>query len=166
MNERTYIKRIASPAGLLTIACTDQAIIGLWFNDARYALRGLPEDAKEQPHPLLDELERWVNAYFSGAVTECALPLVPQGTAFQQAVWSQLQKIPYGTTTNYGVLAKALSAVLGHTVSARAVGGAVGKNPISIVIPCHRVIGADGSLTGFAAGLQKKRFLLELEGSL
>ncbi|MCQ2287460.1 MAG: methylated-DNA--[protein]-cysteine S-methyltransferase, partial [Bacteroidales bacterium] len=105
------------------------------------------------------------DAYFSDE-NPCVkdLPLAPQGTAFRQSVWKALCEIPYGTTITYGDLAQRLSSASGRYVSPRAVGNAVGRNPISIIIPCHRVVGADGSLTGYAGGLERKRFLLRLEG--
>ena len=112
----------------------------------------------------LAEAVRWLDAYFSGREPDFLPPLHPHGTAFQRAVWDILRSIPYGQTMTYGEIARRLAAQQGLShMSAQAVGGAVGHNPVSILIPCHRVVGADGSLTGYAGGVDKKRFLLELE---
>ena len=107
---------------------------------------------------------QWLGAYFSGSTLPALPPLAPQGSTFRQAVWKHLLKIPYGQVTTYGTLARTLRDQ-GIPAAPQAVGGAVGHNPISILIPCHRVVGADGSLTGYAGGVDKKRFLLELEGA-
>ena len=107
---------------------------------------------------------RWLDLYFAGKEPHFMPALSPDGTAFQQAVWEILRTIPYGETTTYGAIAKRLEKNTGKRMSAQAVGGAVGRNPISILIPCHRVIGADGGLTGYAGGLDKKEYLLGLEG--
>ena len=112
----------------------------------------------------LTELDFAEDVYFAGRDPGALPPLAPHGTAFQQAVWKVLRGIPYGTTTTYGRIAAHIAAARGGRMSAQAVGGAVGRNPISILIPCHRVIGTDGSLTGYAGGLDKKEALLRLEG--
>ena len=140
----------ASPLGGILLAADELGLTGLWFTDAKYFGAGLPASAAEADTPIL---------------TEAALPpLHPSGSPFRRAVWDILLTIPYGETTTYGAIAQQLAAQRGLAhLSAQAVGGAVGHNPISILIPCHRVIGADGSLTGYAGGMEKKRALLELE---
>ena len=114
--------------------------------------------------PVFGEAVKWLDLYFAGKEPDFMPALSPSGTTFQQAVWEILRTIPYGATTSYGTIAKCLEKRAGKRMSAQAVGGAVGRNPISILIPCHRVIGANGSLTGYAGGLDKKEYLLELEG--
>ena len=110
-------------------------------------------------------MRRWLDVYFSGRKPDFTPPTAPAGTAFQQSVWEILRTIPYGETTTYGAIARRIEQNTGCRMSAQAVGGAVGRNPISILIPCHRVIGADGSLTGYAGGLDKKERLLQWEGA-
>ena len=144
---------IASPVGRLRIAADNTGICGV--NRTEEALCS-PEE------PLLEDCARQLAEYFSGARRVFDLPLHPVGTAFRIKVWSELQQIPYGQTTTYGELARRV----GNARGARAVGGANHHNPISIIIPCHRVIGADGSLTGYGGGLDMKEALLRLEGSL
>ena len=117
---------------------------------------------EEADHPLLDPLATQLDEYFAGARRDFDLPLAPEGTDFQRTVWHALARIPYGDTTSYAQLAD----TIGHPSAVRAVGAANGRNPIPIVQPCHRVIGADGALTGFGGGLPTKRFLLELEGAM
>ena len=133
------------------------------------ALTGLgfgPADGEPAPGlPLFAETAQWLDLYFGGSVPDFTPPLSPQGTSFRRKVWEILLGIPYGKTMTYGEIAAEIARAEGLSrMSAQAVGGAVGHNPIAIIIPCHRVIGADGSLTGYASGLDKKRFLLTLEG--
>ena len=152
-----------SPVGMLTLASDGQAITGLWLQGQKYFASTLPDDAPLQDDlPVFKAAEAWLDAYFGGEVLPPLPALAPTGSDFRKAVWELLQEIPYGSTTTYGALAEQLN-LRGHTTSARAIGGAVGHNPISIFIPCHRVLGADGSLTGYAGGVEAKRFLLELE---
>lgn len=144
-----------SPVGPLTLAADDGALIGLWMAEHR---RGeLP--IGEQDDAGFTETGRQLAEYFAGTRTEFDLPLAPLGGVFEQRVWHLLLEIPYGQTRSYGQLARAL----GNPDLAQAVGSANGRNPISIVVPCHRVVGADGALTGYAGGLPTKRFLLDLE---
>ena len=153
--------RFDSPVGMLTVAAEGGAITALVLDGQKYAERHLAGIGAERETPPLLAARQWLDAYFAGENPDVtALTLAPKGTAFQQAVWQALLRIPYGGTTTYG----ALAAVLGS--SPRAVGGAVGRNPISILIPCHRVLAADGGLAGYAGGLEAKRTLLRLEGSL
>ena len=139
-----------SPVGKLLLRSNGEALTGLWIG--REAEASLEED------PVLMKTKQWLDAYFRGERPTMEIPVAMEGTAFQRVVWNLLLKIPYGKTCTYGDLAKKLGCK-----SAQAVGGAVGKNPISILIPCHRVVGVDGSLTGYAGGVDKKEFLLDLE---
>ena len=141
-----------SPIGSLTIRAENGALTGVWMEDD-----DLPEHIDDTPP--LDEARRQLDAYFAGELREFDLPLAPAGSEFQLGVWSELAKIPYGETISYGELAKRV----GDPTKARAVGAANGRNPLPVIVPCHRVIGADGSLTGFGGGLDRKRRLLELE---
>jgi len=142
----------------LTLASDGESLIGLWLEGQKYFAAGLEPDAQNTfSLPVFRETAAWLERYFSGQRPPDLPPLALQGSKFRQAVWKKLLEIPYGQTRSYGELAEALSS------SPRAVGGAVGHNPISILIPCHRVVGAHGSLTGYAGGVERKQFLLELE---
>ena len=151
-----------TPLGKIQAAACDKGLRGLWFIGQKY----FPQDAgtwqNEPGHPVFSSLQAWLEAYFAGKKPELTIPLAPQGSEFRQAVWKLICQIPYGKTSTYGALAAQLAAS-GKRASAQAVGGAVGHNPISLIIPCHRVMGSDGSLTGYAGGIEKKRALLELE---
>ncbi|HSV41501.1 MAG TPA: methylated-DNA--[protein]-cysteine S-methyltransferase [Nocardioidaceae bacterium] len=152
-----------SPVGPLRIVARDGAIIAIDFVDAPDApaqRTGRPSGERADDEPLLKEAVRQLEAYFARDLKEFDLPLAPDGTPFQQSVWEQLQTIGYGESTSYGVIAGRLGKT-GH--GARAVGLANGRNPIPIVIPCHRVVGADGSLTGYGGGIERKQILLDLE---
>jgi methylated-DNA-[protein]-cysteine S-methyltransferase len=151
--------QIPSPLGLLTLVASDETLVAiLWENDDPARVRLAP--ALPNPrHPILRETERQLAEYFAGQRTTFDLPLAPAGTPFQQRIWAALQKIPYGQTRSYTHLAIAA----GSPKASRAAGAANGRNPISIIIPCHRAIGADGTLTGFAGGLPAKAKLLEIE---
>jgi methylated-DNA-[protein]-cysteine S-methyltransferase len=154
--------RYASPLGPMLLAATARGLAGVWFVGQRHGpdARGWREDPE---HPVLREAVAQLEAYFAGTRTAFALPLdLGAGTPFQQDVWAALQAIPRGGTTSYAALARAL----GRPQAARAVGAAVGRNPVSIVVPCHRVLGTGGSLTGYAGGLERKSALLRLEGAL
>ena len=159
----TYTTYYSSPLGKMILVSNGAALTELDF-----AEDGLPASAvhTQKDLPVFGEVCRWLDVYFAGRDPGALPPLAPHGTAFQQAVWNILRGIPYGTTTTYGGIAARIAAARGGRMSAQAVGGAVGRNPISILIPCHRVIGADGSLTGYAGGLDKKEYLLELEGAI
>lgn len=155
-----FMQRYASPLGGLLLAADEQGLIGLWFDGARHFAANLPEAREEKRTPILDETARWLDDYFSGGQPDFTPPLHLIGSAFRLRVWARLLEIPYGQTTTYGALAKRLNA---GRMSAQAVGGAVGHNPISIIVPCHRVVGANGSLTGYAGGLERKIKLLGIE---
>ena len=147
------------------MASDGTALTGLWFDGQKYFAEGIEPDAEEKKLPVFDETVRWLDIYFSDRRPDFTPPLNLEGTAFRKEVWQLLLQIPYGETTTYGELAAQLAAHRGlKQMSAQAVGGAVGHNPISIIVPCHRVVGTGGSLTGYAGGLAKKLALLKLEG--
>ena len=147
-----------SPLGEILLAGDEEAVTGLWFTDAKYAGLGLPPDTPVGKTAAILKAEEWLDIYFSGKEPDFLPALRPAGSPFRQRVFRLLRQIPRGRTVTYGELARLLSCA-----SAQAVGGAVGHNPISILIPCHRVVGADGSLTGYAGGLARKQWLLNLE---
>ena len=157
-----YTAHYASPLGGMTLTSDGMALTGLYFDGER----DFPDlsAAHKKDLPVFGEVMRWLDLYFAGKEPDFMPTLNPTGTSFQMSVWAILRAIPFGETTTYGAIAKQLEKDTGRRMSAQAVGGAVGRNPISIIIPCHRVIGADGSLTGYAGGLDKKEYLLELEG--
>lgn len=156
-----------SPVGPLMLASDGTSLTGLWMEGQKYFGSAIREELVQRDDlPVFAMARTWLERYFSKERPDPSeLPLAPQGGEFRQAVWELLCQIPYGELTTYGHLAKEMAARLGRaSMSAQAVGGAVGHNPISIIIPCHRVVGSDGSLTGYAGGLEKKRYLLSLEG--
>ena len=156
-----------SPLGPITLACGEAGLCGLWFEGQAHFGGGLGPMAEDGARPVFAAAAAWLDAYFAGdAPDPNAVPLAPEGTPFRRAVWALLREIPAGCVVTYGDLARELGRRQGRaTVSARAVGGAVAHNPLSLLIPCHRVVGAGGSLTGYAGGLERKRFLLALEGT-
>ena len=157
-----YTAHYTSPLGGITLTSDGTALTGLYFDGER----DFPDlsAGRKKDLPGFGEVIRWLDLYFAGKEPDFNPALNPTGTAFQMSVWAILQAIPYGETTTYGAIAKRLEKDTGKRMSAQAVGGAVGRNPISILIPCHRVIGVNGSLTGYAGGLDKKEYLLGLEG--
>lgn len=162
----TYRHRYDSPLGGITMTADEAGLTGLWFDGQRDAAV-LDSTQKAPDLPVFEQADQWLDSYFSGRDPGFTPPLNAQGTAFRRAVWGILMTIPYGQTTTYGEVAEVVAARLGVArMSAQAVGGAVGHNPVSLIIPCHRVIGSDGSLTGYAGGLERKRLLLKLEGSV
>jgi methylated-DNA-[protein]-cysteine S-methyltransferase len=148
---------IDSPIGELTVVAEDGALLGLYFVGRRHHPK--PDAVGERTDEGFADVRRQLAEYFDGGRTEFDLPLAPKGGEFELSVWQLLTKIPYGETRSYGDLA----TELGDRALAQAVGSANGRNPLSVIVPCHRVIGADGSLTGYAGGLDRKRYLLELE---
>ncbi len=153
---------VSSPIGRLLLLGDGHALTGLWMIDAdRHTARWDPASLSPRPEPFR-EVAAQLEAYFAGDLKEFTVPLAPSGTPFQLAVWAELTKIPYGSTVSYGDIARALGKRL---VASRAVGLANGTNPISVIVPCHRVIGSDGSLTGYGGGLERKQLLLRLEGA-
>lgn len=160
----TYIQHYASPLGGILLAANDIGLTGLWFDGQKYYADNLPAEHIERETPILTDAKRWLDVYFTGNEPDFKPPLHPVGSAFRQKVWKLLLQIPYGQTVTYGELARQLAEKQGaEHMSAQAVGGAVGHNPISLIIPCHRVVGTHGSLTGYAGGIDKKIMLLELE---
>lgn len=160
----TCIQHYRSPLGGILLAADEDGLTGLWFDGQKYYADTLPPDAAEEETPALTAAKRWLDVYFTGRQPAFMPPLHPIGSPFRQAVWQLLLQIPYGQTTTYGALARQLAAGQGlPSVSAQAVGGAVGHNRISILIPCHRVVGTGGSLTGYAGGIDKKIQLLTWE---
>lgn len=158
--------RYASPLGSITLACGGDGLKGLWFDGQRHDRAGLTGGEREGDCDLARRVSAWLDGYFEGIdISAPGFLLAPEGTPYQRAVWRLLMEIPRGQVVTYGQLAARLSVRLGRQTSARAVGGAVGRNPISILIPCHRVVGADGSLTGYAGGVERKARLLRLEGA-
>lgn len=160
-----YTSTYQSPAGELLLACGQDGLTGLWFQGGRFCALGLEGENEARETPVLTQAKRWLDVYFSGREPDFTPPLHLTGTPFQRCVWALLREIPYGETTTYGELARRVAARRGlPRMSAQAVGGAVGHNPVSIIVPCHRVVGSGGSLTGYAGGLEKKLALLALEG--
>jgi methylated-DNA-[protein]-cysteine S-methyltransferase len=153
--------RIETPLGPMTLAATHAGLAGAWFDQQSHHPGAIdaPADAGQR---WLQEAASQLSAYFAGRLLQFSLPLDAAGTPFQQSVWRALRAIGHGQTTDYG----AIAAALGKPMAARAVGAAVGRNPIGIIVPCHRVLGRDGSLTGYAGGLGRKQALLALEGAL
>ena len=159
-----YTLHYDSPLGGILLAADEFGLTGLWFEGEKYFADILDPEHKAQETPALLEATRWLDIYFSGQEPDFTPPLHPIGSPFRQEVWELLLQIPYGQTTTYGALAKQLAEKHGVSqMSAQAVGGAVGHNEISIIIPCHRVVGTNGSLTGYAGGIDKKVQLLTLE---
>ncbi|MGQ4659974.1 methylated-DNA--[protein]-cysteine S-methyltransferase [Lysobacter sp. F6437] len=162
----TIFTTIDSPVGPLLLAADDNGVRAIEFQPSRHAVKREPDwhevDWADCTHPLLLRLHQQLDEYFAGTRRTFDLPLAPRGTAFQCEVWRTLASIPYGETVSYAQLA----TQIGKPSATRAVGAANGRNPLPIVLPCHRVIGANGSLTGFGGGLPTKQFLLQLEGAL
>ena len=160
----TYTCSIETPLGAMTAAARDDALVGLWFLGQKYYPLAAGDWLCEPDRPIFRSLRHGLSRYFSGEEAGDQPALAPRGTPFQMTVWRELLKIPYGQTTSYGRIAQAIARQAGVTsMSAQAVGGAVGHNPISILIPCHRVVGSDSRLTGYAGGVDRKEALLRLE---
>lgn len=158
-----YTWHYASPLGGILLAADGEGLTGLWFEGQKYFARGLDAEHEEKLLPVFAQAARWLDTYFSGKEPDFTPPLHLPGTEFQRTVWQKLLAIPYGGTETYGGLARLCSRA---GMTARAVGGAVGRNPVSIIVPCHRVVGARGSLTGYAGGIERKEKLLALERSV
>lgn len=165
--EMNYISHYESPLGTMLLSADEAGLTGAWFIGQKHFAYRLEGKREEKEIPVLAEAKRWLDIYFSGKEPNFSLPIHLKGSPFQEEVWGILKTIPYGSTMTYGEIGKILAARKGlDHMSAQAVGGAVGRNPIFIIVPCHRVIGKDGSLTGYAGGIEKKRELLLLEGAL
>ncbi len=158
-----YIYHYHAPLGHITIASNGTEITGLWFDGQKYFASTLPAQPTEKDLPIFQQTRHWLDIYFSGKIPHFTPPLSMDGTPFRKAVWKLLLTIPYGHTMTYGEIAAQIAAQKGSNMSAQAVGGAVGHNPISLIVPCHRVVGSNGSLTGYAGGIDKKIQLLTLE---
>ena len=160
----TFIQHYDSPLGGILLAADKMGLTGLWFDGQKYFARGLSSEREERELPVLLEAKRWLDIYFTGKEPEFLPPLHPNSSAFRQLVWELLLQVPYGKTTTYGEIACKLAEKQKlPRMSAQAIGGAVGHNEISIIIPCHLVVGTNGSLTGYAGGIDKKVKLLEWE---
>ena len=161
-----YCTHHASPLGDMLLASDGENLVGLWFEGQKYFAATLKDGMEKSDLPVFALVKEWLDAYFAGGNPALSgLPLAPAGSAFRRTVWGLLCEIPYGTCVTYGEIAKnAAGRMNKKSMSGQAVGGAVGHNPISIIIPCHRVVGSNGSLTGYAGGIDKKIRLLALEG--
>ena len=167
INTADYITHCPSPLGTITLASDGQHLTGLWFEKQKYFASSLSgtENPIEKALPVFDQTKQWLHLYFNGLHPDFTPPLNLRGTAFRQSIWQLLTKIPYDQTRTYGEIAALVAKEKGLPhFSAQAVGQAVGHNPISLIVPCHRVVGANGSLTGYAGGLERKDWLLRLEG--
>lgn len=161
-----YTSTYRSPVGEILMAADDIGLTGLWFEGEKYYASGLDKEHEEKELPVFAETKRWLDMYFTGQEPDFMPPIHMIGTPFQMDVWEILCRIPYGETTTYGEIAKEIAGKRGLPhMSAQAVGGAVGHNDISIIVPCHRVVGKNGSLTGYAGGIDKKMKFLKLEGA-
>ncbi len=159
-----YTAKYQSPVGEILLACDEIGLTGLWLKDEKYYALSLDPEHKDRETPTLCEAKRWLAIYFSGREPDFMPPIHMMGTPFQLSVWKILTQIPYGKTTTYGEIAKQIAEERGlKRMSAQAVGGAVGHNEISIIVPCHRVVGTNGNLTGYAGGINIKKELLKLE---
>ena len=160
-----YFTHYTSPVGELLLASDGENLTGLWLDGQKYYAAGLNADAAQSDSlPTFQQTKRWLDDYFAGKNPDpTVIPLAPQGSEYRRRIWGLLCEVPYGDITAYGKLAFDYNRKYNCATSPRAVGGAVGHNPISIIIPCHRVIGANDLLTGYAGGIDAKRFLLELE---
>ena len=162
-----FTARYQSPLGGITLASDGEALTGLWFERQKYFASTLSANTSENPDlPIFRQTRLWLDGYFGGGIPDFTPNLRVQSSDFRKHVWQLLLEIPYGHTATYGEIARAIARENGlERMSAQAVGNAVGHNPIALIIPCHRVLGSDGSLTGYAAGTDKKAFLLDLEKS-
>lgn len=161
-----YTTTYQSPLGEILLAADTVGLTGLWFEGEKYYALSLDPEHLEKEIPVFHQVKRWLDIYFSGQQPDFMPPLHMSGTTFQMAVWETLREIPYGQTTTYGAIARKIARQRGLSkMSAQAVGQAVGRNELSILVPCHRVVGTNGSLTGYAGGIDKKIQLLQLEGA-
>lgn len=159
-----FVHYIDSPLGRIMVSGDNHALTGLWFEGQKYFAETLIQPAQERHLPVFDQTEKWLDVYFSGRDPDFRPELAPRGTAFQKEVWDILLEIPFGQTITYGDIASIIAQRRGvRQFSAQAIGGAVSRNPISMIIPCHRVVGAGGKLTGYAGGLERKGALLRME---
>ena len=149
------------------IAADFIGVFGIWFEGQRYFAAGLPDNCIEGMNEAIEKAQQWLDCFFSGKIPNINVPLKLNGTDFQKTVWKLLLEIPYGQTVTYGELAEKIALQQGKKkIAAQAVGNAVGRNPVSLIVPCHRVLGKNGSLTGYAGGIEKKEYLLKLENKI
>lgn len=161
-----YTSMYHSPVGEILLAADDIGVVGVWFKDEKYYAYCLDKENEPRETPIIQELKRWLDVYFSGKKPDFEPPIHMIGTPFQIEVWTILHQIPYGTTTTYNEIAKQIAKNRGlERMSAQAVGTAVGKNSINLIVPCHRVVGTNNSLAGYAGGIDKKITFLKLEGA-
>ncbi len=159
-----YTSKYQSPIGGITLAADENGLTGLWFDGQKYFAATLDAEHEERELPIFRQTKCWLDLYFQGRTPGPVPPLSLKGSPFRQTVWEIMLQIPYGQVTTYKEIASKIAQAQGRgTMFAQAVGNAVGHNPVSIIVPCHRVIGSDGSLTGYAGGISKKIFLLSLE---
>ena len=163
--EAEYVCHCDSPLGGITLASDGTALTGLWFDGQKHFACTPAPVHEEKPLPVFDEAKRWLDVYFGGKAPRFTPHLHMPATPFRRAVWEILLAIPFGGTMTYGEIARILAGRTGRRMSAQAVGGAVGHNPVALIVPCHRVIGSDGSPTGYAGGLDRKMRLLAMEGA-
>ena len=159
MKSSIVVHRMSSPLGNMLLAAAGGALCGIYFAGQKHLPEDVPTWREDDRLPVFAAARTQLAEYFAGTRTHFALPLEPSGTAFQRAVWNAIAAVPFGATITYAELA----AQAGHPGSARAAGAATGRNPLSIVVPCHRIVGTDGSLTGYAGGIERKHALLALE---
>ena len=159
MPPSTFWSELSTPLQTMVLACSEAGMRGAWFVGQRHFDGPAPDWQRDDQHPLLQEAATQLRDWYAGRRRAFHLPLAPDGTPFQQVVWAELARIDHGSTRSYGEVATAL----GRPAASRAVGAATGRNPLSIIIPCHRLVGRDGALTGYAGGLDRKRTLLAFE---
>lgn len=158
-----YTNHYESPIGGITMGSDGESLIGLWFEGGKFFCDTISQETQEKDLPVFEQTRRWLDLYFKGEIPDFTPSLLVKGSDFRQAVWKILMDIPYGQTVTYGEIAKKMEKQAGTRMSAQAVGGAVGHNPFSILVPCHRVVGTNGNLTGYAGGIDRKYALLTLE---
>ncbi len=159
-----YTTTYQSPIGELTLASNGPSLVGLWFENQQQSCNNLSYEHNEHKLPIFAETKRWLDLYFNGKQPNFFPKIEFLGTDFQKLVWSELCNIEYGTTTTYKAIGQKVAKQMNRqTISAQAIGGAVGKNPIGIIVPCHRVIGTNGSLTGYTGGINRKIYLMKIE---
>ena len=159
-----FIHHYHSPLGGITLASDGEALTGLWFDSQKYFGSTLSVEYEENSLPVFEQTDAWLDIYFGGRAPDFTPQMNLRGTPFRRSVWEILLTVPFGQTITYGEIAERCAKQMGlPRMSAQAVGGAVGHNPVSLIIPCHRVVGADGKLTGYAGGLDKKMWLLKME---
>lgn len=164
MSDISYIRKYHSPLGEITLACRDEGLTGLWFDGQKHYGSTLTDIKTEADTPVMSLAVRWLDEYFSGHEPQFMPPVSLIGTPFSRLVWRKLTEIPYGTTLTYKELTLRMAARgEGGEGAVRAVAAAIGRNPVSIIVPCHRIIGSGGRLTGYAGGIERKEWLLRME---